>query len=517
MTFADRFSDLRPRASKSRPSRFSMVLPVAAIGLALAAGLTGQAFGGDVDNRTPTPWTGPVPKAKCGPHDRVETGLQGQLTLAERQSGASLEPYNCNLELVGQFAGEGAEWQFAWFGDCGYYDTLSSSPQLVHRGTVVVNAADPRNPFASAYLADPAMTEPWESLKVNDRRQLLGGVQAEFGVGKQPGFSLYDISRDCSHPKLLASVNLPDTTIKGHEGDFAPDGRTYYGSDVTTRTVYPIDISDLRNPKLIANFKSTWYAHGLTVNEDGTRLYVAQPGISGSPNGLVIVDVSEVQQRRPNPTVSVVSQLFWKDGSVAQVPKPIRIKGRPFILFTDEAGSAFFNRAAACAQGLPPDGFARLIDISDENNPRETAKLMLEVHDPKNCSATLNDDSTKIFRYDSHYCTVDDPQDARLALCAYFESGIRVFDIHDPYRPREVAYFKPGAVGSASRPGSPLAAITLGHRTFDWSSSNIRFVKAHGERQLWFTSHDNGFQILRFTNLDDREEIAQRGDRDHDD
>jgi hypothetical protein len=230
----------------------------------------------------------------------------------------------------------------------------------------------------------------------------------------------------------------------------------------------------------------------------------------------VIVDVSEVQQRRPNPTVRVVSQLFWKDGSVAQVPKPIRIKGRPFMLFTDEAGSSFFNRAAACAQGLPPDGFARLIDISDENNPKEAAKLMLEVHDPKNCAATLNDSANTAFRYDSHYCTVDDPQDARLAFCAYFQSGIRVFDIRDPYHPREVAYFKPGAVGSASRPGSALAAFNRVPRTFDWSSSNIRFVKWDGDRRVWFTSHDNGFQILRFTNLDDREEIA-RGDGGHED
>src|ERR1700682_4557163 len=44
-----------------------------------------------------------VPKAKCGAKDRVETALQGQTSIADRQSGASEQAYNCNLELVGQY------------------------------------------------------------------------------------------------------------------------------------------------------------------------------------------------------------------------------------------------------------------------------------------------------------------------------------------------------------------------------------------------------------------------------
>jgi len=56
----------------------------------------------------PLPWTRPVPKAKCGRMDRAETGLQGQTTPRERSSGDSERGYNCNLELVGQFQGEGA-------------------------------------------------------------------------------------------------------------------------------------------------------------------------------------------------------------------------------------------------------------------------------------------------------------------------------------------------------------------------------------------------------------------------
>src|SRR3954465_13928277 len=68
---------------------------------------------------------GPVPKAQCGPSDRTESGLQGQTTSQERASGDSERGYNCNLELVGQFQGEGAFSQNgpSYFAHCAYMAT----------------------------------------------------------------------------------------------------------------------------------------------------------------------------------------------------------------------------------------------------------------------------------------------------------------------------------------------------------------------------------------------------------
>ena len=42
---------------------------------------------------------GPVPKAQCGPSDHTESGLQGQTTKEERESGDSELGYTCNLHL----------------------------------------------------------------------------------------------------------------------------------------------------------------------------------------------------------------------------------------------------------------------------------------------------------------------------------------------------------------------------------------------------------------------------------
>src|SRR5688572_10613396 len=69
------------------------------------------------------PWSKPVPRAVCGAGDRIESALQGQTTIADRMTGAALKSYNCNLELVGQFQGEGATWQMASFDRCAYYGT----------------------------------------------------------------------------------------------------------------------------------------------------------------------------------------------------------------------------------------------------------------------------------------------------------------------------------------------------------------------------------------------------------
>src|SRR5437660_7075813 len=51
----------------------------------------------------------PVPKAVCGPGDKPETGLQGQVPAALRAAG--FQGFSCNLKLIGQVRDEGANWQ----------------------------------------------------------------------------------------------------------------------------------------------------------------------------------------------------------------------------------------------------------------------------------------------------------------------------------------------------------------------------------------------------------------------
>src|SRR5437899_12769575 len=49
-----------------------------------------------------------VPRAVCGPNDHPETALQGQVPAYLRATG--FQGFNCNLQLVGQSKGDGANW-----------------------------------------------------------------------------------------------------------------------------------------------------------------------------------------------------------------------------------------------------------------------------------------------------------------------------------------------------------------------------------------------------------------------
>src|SRR5215469_13802977 len=119
---------------------------------------------------------GSVPRAVCGSGDHTESGLQGQTTPQERFSGDSERAYNCNLELVGQYQGEGNYSQDgpAYAGNCAYIGTDRVTPLQRHLGMTVIDASDPQHPQPSAYLNDTAAAlAPHETPKVNAKRGLL--------------------------------------------------------------------------------------------------------------------------------------------------------------------------------------------------------------------------------------------------------------------------------------------------------------------------------------------------------
>src|SRR5262245_11486542 len=181
----------------------------------------------------------PVPKAVCGPGDKPETALQGQVTAAMRAAG--FQGFSCNLQLLGQVRDEGANWQTAEWREgrgrnrkvCAYHGTAAPTASTLPRanlGVRVIDVSDPAKPTLTTYLKSVSMLDPWESLKTNQRRQVLGAVNGANGAGG-PDFDIYDVSGDCRFPQLLFSGPIgvaPDEPanfgLVGHEGNFAPDG-----------------------------------------------------------------------------------------------------------------------------------------------------------------------------------------------------------------------------------------------------------------------------------------------------
>src|SRR5690349_323464 len=90
-----------------------------------------------------------VPKAVCGPNDHPESGLQGQVPAALRAAG--FKGFNCNLDLIGQVKGDGANWQTAEFKDgahriCGYHGTAFTTAGRTHVGVPVFDLTEPSAP-----------------------------------------------------------------------------------------------------------------------------------------------------------------------------------------------------------------------------------------------------------------------------------------------------------------------------------------------------------------------------------
>ncbi len=465
-----------------------------------------------------------IPTAHCRGGDKTESGLQGLTTPAEIASGAAAIGFNCNMDIVGQYQGEGASWQLTAWKNCAYFDQKLNSAESLP-GTVVVDVSDPKNPKPTILrLTDNAMLDPWESLKVNPARQLLAGDQKS-----GTGFVVYDISQDCLHPVQKAFINIPG--MFGHTGQWAPDGNTYYVTPLRTdQTLLAVDTKDPANPALIpcaagsygcgtngfftapsADFGTARW-HDLEFSKDGNTAYITMlgTGATAAANGLVIMDVSDFQARKANPAYRVISQLRWDDGSVgAQNALPITIKGKTYILFADESGGPL----SGCSQGKSAAGFPRLIDVSDPKNPVTVSKLILDIHDPANCTVAATTPITNAtvgangstssapFGFSCHYCNVDDVDNAKLAACNCFAAGLRIFDISNPTAPKEVAYLKPPAQGTKALPGSQYAnsAAPTFVRNFDWATSKPSFPKDRGMTtgDLWTTSQDNGFMVVK--------------------
>jgi hypothetical protein len=461
----------------------------------------------------------------CGPGDHPETALQGQVPANLRASG--FHGFNCNLQLIGQSQGDGANWQTTQFIDqaghvCGYHGTAFTTAGRTHTGVPVVDLTDPTKPTPSAYLTTTSMLDPWESLKVNDRRQLLAADNGHNGGGG-PEIDIYDISQDCRFPQLQSSIAVGTAggggdvaPVVGHEGSWAPDGMTYYGGDLRTNggQYYAVDTVDPTHPKLI----TTWTpgianVHGLSISDDGNRGYFVSLGFGDNladptapaTNGLLIYDTSQIQARVANPQVPLVSKLLWKDGSGAQHTIPVKIGGKQYLVFVDEAGSGGFSsqtqRRNACANGFTPFPMARIIDISDETNPTIVSRLALEVHAVKACPMTSPDldlNALGIFTYGSHYCSVDNKQNATTLACGYFNSGIRVFDIRDPVHPREIAYYNPAGTTTPSPGSNHTTTNQWVAGGADWCSAQLHLDAQKGT--LWSTCQDNGLVVLKFTN-----------------
>jgi hypothetical protein len=455
-----------------------------------ALALSGPPVGGPVAQHThsaerylgPTaPYAGPTKDIACDEGSRPER-VQGKAPKADYASGRAAKGYFCNARLISHFGRSGG-YRVERYVDkagheCAYWDSTLLWPHNVPDqgtqgpGVYVMDMRDSAHPAHTHTLRTPAMQSPHESLRLNTTRGLL---VADMGYPTwNPGFvDVYDVKRDCRHPVLESSTPMG---VLGHEGGFAPDGKTFYVASLYAHTLSAVDLSNPKAPALLW-VTLDYQPHGVSISNDGTRLYMAESAFDDNNGftGLTILDVSEVQKRVPNPTVKLVSRLTWPQLSTPQNATPFTAQGHRYLLETDEFGSGDHV------------GAARIIDVQNEKKPFVVSNLRLAVN--KGGQTVDPGDDQPFQGYQGHYCSLPSRVNPYIVACSFIMSGLRVFDIRDPAHPREIAYFnKPLMPGADPVYPMKAGAFAMAAPAYDGATHDI-----------WYTDGNSGFYVVRLT------------------
>ncbi|GAC1608237.1 MAG: hypothetical protein NVS3B26_04320 [Mycobacteriales bacterium] len=461
--------------SVSKRVLLASTLVVATAGI----GLSGSASG------APAIYAGPTPGIGCDRGSLPET-TQGRAPISDVATGRAAKGYTCNATQISHTGASGG-YRVERYVDkagheCGYYDSTllfpSNAPDQGAEGpgVYVMDMKDPAHPVHTDTMRSPAMLSPHESVRLNQRRGLIVADMAY--PTTNPGFvDVWDVSKDCLHPTLLASSPMG---VLGHEGGFAPDGNTFYVASLYFHTLAAVDLTDPALPKLLW-LSSAYQPHGVSISADGTRLYMAEAGFNASDfSGLTVLDVTQVQKRVANPAVPVISRLTWPTVSTPQNATPFTRGGHKYLMEIDEFGSG------------SAIGAARIIDIQNEKKPFVVSNIRLKVNMPDMQAAIQvdqgNDHNQPFQGYQGHYCSLPSRVDPNVIACSFIMSGLRVFNIVDPAHPKEIAYFnKPVIEGTQANPQKG-GSFAMSAPAYDEATHDI-----------WYSDGNSGFYVVHLT------------------
>ncbi len=426
----------------------------------------------------------PTPGVACDAGSLPET-TQGRVPLAEVEDGRAAKGYTCNARELGHF-GQTGGFRVESYVDkagnvCAYYDTTLLFPKdslkqgAEGTGVYVMDMKDPANPVHVATLSTPAMQSPHESLRLNQKRGLL--VATLSYPTFNPGFvDVYDVSANCLAPVLQSSTPLG---VLGHESGFSPDGLTYYSGSLYGHTLAAVDLTDPLLPSVLW-VTTDYQPHGMSISDDGTRLYMSEAAVRRRVrllDGLTILDVTQIRDRVLNPTVPIVSRTTWPNVGTPQTTEPFTQNGHKYLMETDEYGSG------------AKVGAGRIIDIQDETKPFVVSNMRLKVNQEADQAGEQNADpgaSEQFQGYEGHYCTIPTRVDPTIVACSFIVSGFRLFDISNPAKPQEIAYFN----GKVLPDDNPLhqGAFAMAAPAFSPRAD-----------EYWYSDGNLGFYVVKTT------------------
>ena len=317
-------------------------------------------------------------------------------------------------------------------------------------GWSIVEVTDPANPRYVKFIPGPENTET-NQIQVADGimvtglekqivlPEMLGRQNLPPDLPYEEGIYLWDV-KDPVHPKRLGHFK---TGSKGTHRNHWEGGRYVHLSAAARGFegyIYVIvDIADPSHPVEAGRWwlPEQWAAGGATMTKrvhlhgpaypEGDRAY-----ISYCAGGMVILDISDVALPK------LVSRLEFHPplGSWIACHTVLPLTSRKLVLASSEA------LREKCDEAL---NFAGIVDIRDEKNPRLISLFPLPEPPPGAPYRNFSEKGGRFGPHNFHHSQrqphLEDRED-RVYL-TYFNAGLRIYDISDPYLPREIAYYVP--------------------------------------------------------------------------
>lgn len=456
----------------------------------------------------------------CAPLDHVEPDLQGDVPPGD----SSELGFNCGLALVGHTSlntdgrPPGGNANMAWAGDCAYVagggslfnsplDGSALLPFGEESGVAVIDVSDPTRPRHVDTIGTEGANRTAETLHAVDNGDVALLVVGQYGndqVSSPKPMDIYDVS-DCANPVLLETYLWPENI---HNLTISPDGRYVFatqplqvvellpelfdGSLSTSGVRFLGNLDDaMEGPflsvgpmadlddELPAQARDTlpfsYSSHeAWSVQEDGRTVLF----LGGQLPVFEVFTVVDVTDWLADPTKApqVLSQRQGRGHSV----RTATIGGERYVLHSEE--SVFVaNYGCVSEEANPFAGPAQpwLTKLGDDGRTQElVSQFGLEINEPEHCLTQASHEVNASV----HYHDVDDPDDTTFVMASMWNAGLRIFDVRDPTRPTEVAYFNPADVD----PSDEVAK--------DKAWGHVRYVEETGH--IWFATETGGFWVL---------------------
>jgi hypothetical protein len=320
-----------------------------------------------------------------------------------------------------------------------------------HTGWTVVDVTDPYRPEIVKYWEGPKVNT-W-TLQVQVAEGKLITALEKIGTWLDPARAAmwgFDASQPWQEGVLIWDVKDPvDPRLLGHfhTGGFGTHRNFYDGGryihlaanmeGYRTNMYVAVDISDPANPREVSRWAVKGQRRDETPEGQLGSLH-GPPYIEGDRAwlpygraGAVLLDISNISKPE------LISQFSIGDfGSLMGCHTFMPLPDRKMAVLTTEA-ILEDNRDSA--------NLVALMDMSDETMPRAMSILPTPIPSEQAVYGSYAQRGGKFGPHNIHMphhqpCLA---KVGNLLHLTYFAGGLRIYDIRDPYQPREVGYFVP--------------------------------------------------------------------------